>query len=51
MSDTAPEERTQQEVREQAALAPDDPDTSREELELDLMEADASGEGEEIARS
>ena len=43
-----PEARTQEEIREQAVLAPDDATTSREELELDLMEADDSQAGEEI---
>lgn len=45
---TDAEERTQREVREQAELAPDDPDTSREELELDLMEENASERGERL---
>jgi hypothetical protein len=42
------EERTQREVREQAELAPDDADTSREELELDLMEENESERGERL---
>ena len=48
MSDGEKEARTQQEVREQAVLAPDDKDTSREELELDLMEEDESEKGEKL---
>jgi hypothetical protein len=43
-----PEEQTQQEIKEQAAREPDDPQTSREETELDLMEDDASESGEVI---
>lgn len=43
-----PEDKTQAEIREQAATTPDDPTTSREELELDLMEADESDAGETI---
>lgn len=43
-----PEEKTQEEIREQAAMTPDDPITHREELELDLMEADESEAGETI---
>jgi hypothetical protein len=42
------EARTQGEIREQAAIAPDDATTSREELELDLMEAGDSEAGEGI---
>jgi hypothetical protein len=40
--------KTQEEVKEQAELAPDDPQTKREELELDLMEEGESEKGEEI---
>ncbi len=43
-----PEDRTQDEIREDAAAEPDDPVTAREEVELDLMEADASEAAEEI---
>ncbi len=43
-----PDAKTQQEVREQAELAPDDPETSREELELDLMEEGESERGERL---
>ena len=43
-----PEEATQEEIRSDAAVEPDDPVTAREELELDLMEADASELGESI---
>ncbi len=39
----------QQEIKEQAAIAPDDPQTKREELELDLMEEGESELGEEIS--
>jgi len=45
-----PEAATQAEIRKQAAHEPDDPITSREELELDLMEADASETGEELGQ-
>ena len=47
-TDRGPEEQTQAEVERDAAAAPDDPTTAREELELDLMEADASEAGEVI---
>ncbi|MDQ1404128.1 MAG: hypothetical protein QOG03_2444 [Actinomycetota bacterium] len=43
-----PEKQTQQEVRQQAAHEGDDPQTAREETELDLMEEGASDEGEVI---
>lgn len=43
-----PEKQTQQEIKEQAAREGDDPQTSREETELDLMEMGASDEGEVI---
>jgi len=42
------ERKTEEEVREQAELAPDDPQTKREELELDLMEEGESEAGERI---
>lgn len=48
MTDRNPEEATQEEAREQGELAPDDPQTSREELELDLMENDDSERGERL---
>jgi hypothetical protein len=38
----------QHEIREQAAEEPVDEDTAREAFELELMEHDASEEGEEI---
>jgi hypothetical protein len=43
-----PEEATQAEIRSDAAVEPDDPHTAREELELDLMEEDASDAGQII---
>lgn len=43
-----PEAQTQADVEAQAATEPDDPQTAREELELDLMEAGASEAGEVI---
>lgn len=45
-----PEEATQREVREEAATEADDPVTSREELEVELMDADASDAGEDIGQ-
>jgi hypothetical protein len=48
MAERDPEEQTQQEIKTDAAREPDDPQTAREELELDLMETDASEAGEEI---
>ena len=45
-----PEERTQAEVREDAARTPDDPTTRREELELELMDEDESEAGEHIGQ-
>jgi hypothetical protein len=48
MDERDPEARTQEEIHDQAELAPDDPDTSREELELTLMEQGESEEGESI---
>jgi hypothetical protein len=44
----APEDETQAEIRSDAAHEPDDPITHREEVELDLMEEEASEEGEHI---
>ena len=43
-----PERATQAEIETQAAVEGDDPHTRREELELDLMSADASEAGEVI---
>jgi hypothetical protein len=43
-----PEAATQEEIRKDAAVEPDDPQTAREELELDLMAADQSDVGEEL---
>jgi hypothetical protein len=43
-----PEDKVQDEVREQAELAPDDSETKREELELELMEKGESEKGERI---
>jgi hypothetical protein len=48
VTDKDPEQQTQEEVKEQAELAPDDADTSREELELDLMEKGESEKGERL---
>ena len=45
------ERKTEEEVREQAELAPDDATTSREELELDLMEQGESERGEHIRKA
>lgn len=50
MSERDPEEQTQHEVREEAAGEPDDPITSREELEVELMDEGASDAGEEIGQ-
>lgn len=43
--DREPEELTETEIEQQAATAPDDPITRREELELDLMEHHDSEDG------
>lgn len=51
MDEREPEEATQQEVREEAAAGEDDPVTSREELEVELMDAGASEAGEDIGQS
>jgi hypothetical protein len=48
MDDTDPERATQDEVREEAAGAGDDPVTRREALENELMDEDESGAGEGI---
>ena len=50
MNQPDPEEKTQQEVKEDAATEEDDPVTSREELEVELMDEGASEEGEEIGQ-
>ena len=50
MNDPDPEAATQEEVKEQAASEPDDPVTSREELEVGLMDEGASEAGEEIGQ-
>ncbi|MDP9387399.1 MAG: hypothetical protein M3Q48_05575 [Actinomycetota bacterium] len=50
MDQRDPEAATQQEVREDAAREEDDPVTSREELEVDLMEQSASEAGEDIGQ-
>lgn len=50
MSDVDPEERTQDEVREEAAVEEDDPVTHREELEVGLMDEGVSEAGEEIGQ-
>jgi hypothetical protein len=44
----AHEDEVQEEIREQAAAEPVDDETAREALELELMDEDASGEGEDI---
>jgi hypothetical protein len=44
--DRDPEDLTETEIEQQAAAAPDDPITRREEFELDLMEHDDSADGE-----
>lgn len=43
-----PEEQTQDEIKEQAVQEGDDPQTRREEVELDLMEQGSSEAGEVI---
>lgn len=43
MEPSTPEEQTQDDIREEAAEQPDDPVTSREELETELL---AHGESE-----
>jgi hypothetical protein len=50
MNDPDPEAATQEEVKEEAAAEPDDPVTSREELEVELMDEGASEAGEEIGQ-
>ncbi|MBA2751007.1 MAG: hypothetical protein H0U41_02050 [Actinobacteria bacterium] len=48
MDDTDPERTTQDELREEATRVGDDPVTSREALENELMDEDESGAGEGI---
>ena len=43
-----PEQLTQDEIKEQAVQEGDDPQTRREEVELDLMEQGSSDAGEVI---
>lgn len=50
MNDPDPGAKTQQEVKEEAAVEEDDPVTSREELEVELMDKGESEEGEEIGQ-
>jgi hypothetical protein len=50
MNERDPEEQTQEEVREEAATEPDDPVTSREELEVELMDENVSEAGEDIGQ-
>jgi hypothetical protein len=45
-----PEQETQAEVEEDARTSPDDRTTQREELELALMDEDASEAGEQIGQ-
>jgi hypothetical protein len=42
------EDEVQEEIRDQAAAEPVDDETAREALELELMDEDASDEGEDI---
>ncbi len=51
MDDTDPERTTQDELRDEAGRQGDDPVTSREALENELMEEDESGAGESIGDS
>jgi hypothetical protein len=50
MNQPDPEAITQQEVHEEAAAEEDDPVTSREELEVELMDEGASEAGEAIGQ-
>ena len=50
MNERDPEEVTQQEVREEASVEEDDPVTSREELEVELMDEGQSEAGEDIGQ-
>ncbi len=50
MDQRDPEAATEQEVREDAAREEDDPVTSREELEVELMDEGVSDAGEDIGQ-
>ena len=50
MNERDPEDETQREVREEAVTEPDDPVTSREELEVELMDEGVSDAGEDIGQ-
>lgn len=50
MTDQDPEAKTQDELKEEAAAEDDDPTTSREELEVGLMDDGASEAGEDIGQ-
>ena len=50
MNERDPEEVTQEEVREEAAVEEDDPVTRREELEVELMDEGESEAGEDIGQ-
>lgn len=50
MEQRDPEATTQQEVREEAATEGDDPITSREELEVELMDEGTSDAGGDIGQ-
>jgi hypothetical protein len=49
MPDREKEARTEREIEEEAAKEPEDPITSREALEQELMEEGRSEEGEHLA--
>lgn len=51
MNERDAEAETQEEVREEAATEEDDPVTSREALEVDLMDKGHSDAGEDIGQS
>ena len=48
MDDNDPERRTQDEIGKDASRETDDRETRREEMELSLMDADASEAGEVV---
>lgn len=50
MNERDPEKRTQDEVKEEASSEDDDPVTSREALEVGLMDEGASEAGEDIGQ-
>lgn len=50
MNERDPEATTQREVREEAAAEGDDPVTSREELEVELMDEGESEAGTDIGQ-